>query len=138
MGSLIDTSILIEVEKGRLNLEDYIYKDPGDEYFVSVITVSELLHGVHRAKPDAVRKRRSAIIEQFLADFPVIDIDLATARSHSRLWADLERSGTMIGAHDLWLAATCLVHGFKMITTNLREFRRVPGLEAVSWGKLSS
>jgi tRNA(fMet)-specific endonuclease VapC len=39
----------------------------------------------------------------------------------------------MFGAHDLWLAATCVAHDLTMITANLREFERVPGLRVESW-----
>jgi predicted nucleic acid-binding protein len=39
----------------------------------------------------------------------------------------------MIGAHDLWLAASCGAHGLKMVTANVREFAPVPGLQVESW-----
>jgi tRNA(fMet)-specific endonuclease VapC len=39
----------------------------------------------------------------------------------------------MIGAHDLWLAASCVAHGLVMVTANVREFARVPGLQVQSW-----
>jgi tRNA(fMet)-specific endonuclease VapC len=131
---LIDTSILIEFEKKRLNLDDHI--DPGtdDEYHLSVITVSELLHGVHRAEPSSTQARRAAIVDALLSRFPILDIDLETARCHARIWADLEASGNIVGSHDLWLAATCLAHGFAIVTANVREFRRVSGIEVVNWG----
>lgn len=41
--------------------------------------------------------------------------------------------GRIIGPHDLWLAATCLAHGLTMVTANIREFARVPGLDVESW-----
>ena len=63
----------------------------------------------------------------------VLEIDLATARSHAQLWADLARRGNMIGVHDSWLAATCLAHGFRLATSNIREFRKVPGLDVEEW-----
>jgi len=131
--SLIDTSILIEVEKKRLDLDDHIFSDDGEEYYISVITVSELLHGVHRAQPVTVQNRRAAIVEEFLSRFPILDVDLGTARSHARLWASLEKAGNIIGTHDLWLAATCLAHRLRMVTANLREFRRVPDIDVVCW-----
>jgi tRNA(fMet)-specific endonuclease VapC len=132
--SLIDTSILIDAEKRRLSLDDYTSSDTDEEYYLSVITVSELLHGVHRAKDVSVRNRRSAIVEELLDRFPILNIDLKTARYHARIWADLESAGNMIGMHDLWLAATCLAHSLTIITGNIREFRRVSGIEVVRWG----
>lgn len=41
--------------------------------------------------------------------------------------------GQLIGAHDLWLAATCLSRGLTMVTANTREFDRVPGLLVETW-----
>ena len=50
------------------------------------------------------------------------------AEVHARVWADLERRGQTIGAHDLLLAATALAGGLGVVTLNEREFSRVPGL----------
>jgi tRNA(fMet)-specific endonuclease VapC len=72
-------------------------------------------------------------VEAVLAAFPILEIDLATARSHAQLWSDLVERGQMIGVHDLWLAATCLAHGLTLVTGNEREFRRVPGLQLEVW-----
>ncbi len=48
--------------------------------------------------------------------------------------ATLAAAGTLIGPHDLWLAATCIAHGLTMISANIREFARVPGLAVEVWG----
>ena len=56
-------------------------------------------------------------------------MDLATARAHVQVWAELAAAGSMIGLHDLWLVATGIVHGLTMLTANVREFAWVPGLE---------
>ncbi|MDZ7617519.1 MAG: hypothetical protein U1E05_10970, partial [Patescibacteria group bacterium] len=77
--------------------------------------------------------KRLGFVERVLAALPTLAIDLATARSHSQLWADLARRGAMIGVHDSWLAATCLAHGLRLATSNLREFTRVPGLDVEKW-----
>jgi len=60
-------------------------------------------------------------------------VDLATARAHAQIWAELSSHGRMIGPHDLWLAAACIAHGLTMATANLRELERVPGLVVESW-----
>ena len=59
---------------------------------------------------------------------PILPFGLAEARIHARIWAGLTASGTLIGAHDLLIAATALAHGFDLLTDNVREFSRVPGL----------
>ena len=133
MGVLIDASILIEYERGRLDLAPRIRGREDEAFFLSVITVSELLHGVHRAPGPSARARRSVFVEGVLETFPVLPIDLPTARIHAEAWSTLAADGSMIGAHDLWLAAAALAHGLSMATANVREFERVPGLMVEDW-----
>jgi tRNA(fMet)-specific endonuclease VapC len=126
---LIDTSVLIDAERGGGALQ----RVPKDEQrMMSVITVSELLHGVHRAMVDAVRIRRIAIVEDSLAAVEPIPITTEIARVHAGSWAELESAGEIIGVHDLWIAATALTHGLRVATTNAREFERVPGLSVLA------
>jgi tRNA(fMet)-specific endonuclease VapC len=130
---LIDTSTLIAYERGILDLPAQIKSRGAIDVSISIITASELLHGVSRAVDQSIRTKRSHFVEQLLQDFPLVLIDLKIARIHAQLWADLERSGTMIGRHDLWIAATCLEIGATIITANEREFRQVPGLAVENW-----
>ncbi len=57
MGILIDASILIEFERGRIDLAPRIHGRAQEEVNLSVITASELLHGVHRATQPEIRTR---------------------------------------------------------------------------------
>ena len=104
----------------------------GDEpRAISVVTVSELLNGVHRAT--GVRQtHRRAFVEHVLAGFEPLPITEPVARVHAAVWADLSRRGEAVGAHDLWIAATALAHGFGVATRNERDFGRVPGLRVLS------
>lgn len=133
MGILIDASVLIEHERGRLDFEGRIAGREDEEVWVSVVTASELLHGVHRATDRSVRARRAAFVEAILDEFPLLGVDLLTARTHARLWAELAQRGELVGAHDLWIAATCVGRGLSLATGNLREFGRVPGLVVENW-----
>lgn len=133
MAVLIDASVLIEYERGHVDLAQRLIAREQERFFLSVVTASELLHGVHRAVDPGIRARRSAFVEAVLARFPLLPIELTTARVHARLWAELAATGTLIGPHDLWLAAVCLEHGLTLITANVREFGRVPGLTVEGW-----
>jgi tRNA(fMet)-specific endonuclease VapC len=133
MAVLIDASVLIEYERGRLDLDRRIRGREAEDCFLSVVTASELLHGIHRASTPALQTRRSAFVEAVLERFAILPIDLVSARAHAQLWAQLASAGCLIGPHDLWLAATCIAHDLTMITANLREFERVPGLRVESW-----
>ena len=134
MAVLIDTSILIAYERGQIDVAARVADREGEEAFLSVICASELLHGAHRAADPAIRTRRLAFVEAVLARFPVLDIDLEVARAHAGLWSSLAQRGEMIGVHDSWIAATCIARDLILITANLREFGRVPGLRVENWG----
>lgn len=133
MGVLIDASLLIGWERGGVEVEGRVRGREDEPLLLSVITVSELLHGVHRAKDRVQRARRSAFVEAVVDRFPLLPVDLPTARTHAELWAELSTAGRMIGAHDLWLAAAALAHGLSLATANVREFGRVPGLTVEDW-----
>jgi tRNA(fMet)-specific endonuclease VapC len=96
-----------------------------------VITVSELLHGVHRAK-GATRARRNAFVEHLLAGLQAIPITEAVARVHADIWSGLAARGELIGAHDLWIAATAIANGLTVATHNNTHFARVPGLHVIT------
>lgn len=125
---LIDTTLLIDRERGGERLEQLV----GDsDRAISVITVSELLHGVHRAR-GATRLKRESFVEHLLAAFEPVPITEAVARVHASVWATLAAKGEAVGAHDLWIAATALAHGFDLATDDARSFGRVPGLNVLS------
>lgn len=129
MAVLIDTSVLVELERRRISLESAA----GDEErSISVVTASELLHGVHRAADPTIRMRRQAFVEHILASLQPIPITTHVARAHAEIWARLEAAGMLIAAHDLWIAATALAHGLRLATANVRHFERVPGLDVVA------
>jgi len=126
MALLLDSDVLIELERGaKAAALDRFLGD--DDRTISVITVSELLHGVLRAS-GPIRTRRRAFVEHLLAGLEAIPITEPVARIHAEIWADLAQRGAVIGAHDLWIAATAIAHGLTLATGNTREFERIQGL----------
>lgn len=131
-GILLDTSVIIAAERHHLEL-GAVTAGRLDTCFLSAVTASELLHGVHRAQTSDRRAKRSAFVEGVLSAFPILELDLAAARVHAQLWADFQQSGTLIGAHDLWIAACAMANHVRLATRNVDEFRRVPGLDVEAW-----
>lgn len=129
MAVLIDTSVLVNVERRGLPLERALGER---ERAISVIPASELLHGVHCATDDRVRTRRPAFVEHLISSLEPLPITTSVARAHAEIWAGLERDGEAIGAHDMWIAATVVSHGMEVATANATEFERVPGLVVVA------
>jgi predicted nucleic acid-binding protein len=61
-----------------------------------------------------------------------LPITEAVARLHAEAWAELTRRGRLVPAHDLWIAATALAHGFAVATQDADDFKRVPGLRVLT------
>ncbi len=133
MGLLIDTSVLVAVERTGTAPDDALGELGDEPVYLSTITASELLHGVHRADSATRRARRLRFVDGILDVIPVLPFDLEAARVHSRIWADLARTGKLIGAHDLLIAATAVTRGLALLTANRREFDRVDGLTVHLW-----
>lgn len=138
MGTLIDTSVFVAAERGRLGPaglrggpddED----DEDEEVAMAAITASELLHGVHRLKGAVARARAERFVEELLAAIPVIAFDLDVARVHARLDAELAAAGTPVGDADLAIAATAVWLDYRVATCDLRSFPRIKGLDLVRW-----
>ncbi|MCE9553726.1 MAG: type II toxin-antitoxin system VapC family toxin [Planctomycetes bacterium] len=132
MGWLIDTNVFVAMERRGAERDLSRYGATEDVY-ISVVTASELLMGVHLADNEARRTRRLAFVEGIVSAIGILDFTLDVARRHAELYAQLTRAGKMIGAHDLMIAATALIHGHKVLTDNVREFRRVDGLDVVEF-----
>lgn len=132
-GLVLDSSVLIDIERQRLSFGPLVQSYGERETFVSVVTVSELRHGVYRARDAATRARRSAFVHHVLDQIAVLPIDEAVAEAHAESWATLEMAGAMIGMNDLWIAATALANGCALVTANEGEFARVAGLAVISF-----
>ena len=128
MGVILDTSVLISLEKAESSLDEFIVGREAEPFGISVVTVSELLHGVHRADSEKRRVKRESYVERIIDLFPVYPFDLAAGRIYARIWANILRKHLFAGAHDLIIAATAISLGFSVVTFNLRDFEKIEGL----------
>lgn len=136
MGALIDTSVVVQIERSG-HAPEKIFESIGERpAFLAAITVSELLHGVYRADSEIRRQRRKRFIEGFFEILPTLPFDLAAAKQHAQWFFELKRRGELIGANDLLIAATALAGKHAVITANAREFRRIESLELIVWPSL--
>ncbi len=132
MGILVDSGVFIRWEREGRGFDFSKWTLIG-EPFISVVTVSELKVGVHRANTPERRTNRSRFVATVLSCVTVLDIDSAVADIHARIVADLTTKGTTIGPHDFWIAATTLKYDYDLLTTNTREFQRVPNLRVIDY-----
>jgi predicted nucleic acid-binding protein len=132
MGLILDTSVIVADERGKFDLPAFLRQHPGaGPAAIAAITASGLLHGVERAEDPTRKLRRQHHVQQVLATVGVLPFDLEVARSHARIWAELATRGTIIGAHDLQIAATAMSFNYELATLNVQEFNRVTGLKVI-------
>lgn len=91
---------------------------------------AELLHGARKYADPVQREQR---IETMLNPLINLPFDLAAARYYAYIRDYLEYRGRVIGGNDLMIAAVALVHDLTLVTHNVEEFRRVPGLQVEDW-----
>lgn len=131
MKVLLDTDICIYlIRNNPLSARARFVKYTPGDIGISAITVAELHYGV--AKSAAIERNRGAL-EAFLLPLETVAFDNAAAVAFGHVRAGLEKKGTPIGPLDTLIAAQALAGDLVLVTNNLREFRRVPGLRCESW-----
>lgn len=132
MGIVIDTGVFIRWERdgGTVNFGRWAgYGEPA----ISVVTQSELMVGVHRANTAQRREKRLRFVQTIIANVAILPVDSRIADVHARMVATLSQSGTTIGPHDNWIAATAITYDYDLLTTNANEFRRVSDLRVIDY-----
>ena len=131
MKYLLDTNICIYLikRKPRQVLEKFNAYSVG-EIGISSITVAELEYGVAKSRYPA--ENRQALM-QFLAPLVIAAFDERAAIAYGEIRAALEAQGKPIGSLDTLIAAHALSLETTLVTNNVREFSRVPGLDLENW-----
>jgi tRNA(fMet)-specific endonuclease VapC len=127
----LDTNICVAVIRLRSHrvLDRLQTMAPGS-VGVSIITVSELEFGA--AKSQNPQRNRLAL-EQFLLPLEILGYDSSAATHYGDVRARLEKAGTPIGPLDTLIAAHARSLNVALVTNNVSEFRRVPGLKVEDW-----
>lgn len=99
---------------------------------VPAIVEYELRYGLLRLPNDAAAPRLAALV-RLLRPMQLLPFDSECAAQAARIRADLEAAGTPVGPLDTLIAATALRHQATLVTRNVREFSRVPGLQWLNW-----
>ena len=100
-----------------------------DAVATSIVVACELRFGARRKGSDALTSR----VEQLLGALTMLPFDEPADQHYADIRAALERAGTPIGSHDLFIAAHARSRGMTLVTHNTREFERVPGLNVEDW-----
>jgi predicted nucleic acid-binding protein len=135
LGIILDSSILIEAERRRLDVTrflKYITEALGEmEVGLACISVAELAHGVHRADTLERRQARRAFLDDLKATMMIFPITSDTAELVGEIHAECSRRGITIPLDDLLIGACALERGYGVATRNQRHFREIPGLQLI-------
>jgi tRNA(fMet)-specific endonuclease VapC len=128
---MLDTDICSYVMKRSQDaLLRRLQKVPVSDVCVSVVTKSELLYGVEVSPR---RQQDEAALNAFLNYVEVLDFPDNASSHYAQIRAQLKKSGKMIGANDLFIAAHARSLGLTLVTHNTQEFRRVNRLAIEDW-----
>lgn len=131
MRYLLDTNICIYTKNHRpAEVLARFSRLPPGKVAMSAITYGELCFGAEKSsKPKETRQ----ILEQLTALIPVLPLDANVSMHYGKIRQLLQASGKPIGNNDLWIAAHALAGKLILVTNNVAEFKRVPGLKVENW-----
>ena len=127
---LLDTNVVSDLVRDPLGPATERIRAVGEESIcTSIVVAGELRYGAAKRGSARLLVQLEAVLEvmQVLAIEPPMD------EVYGRVRTRLERSGTPIGANDLWIAAQALSLDCTLVTDNQREFFRVDGLQLENW-----
>jgi tRNA(fMet)-specific endonuclease VapC len=131
MRYLLDTNACIRFLNGRApKIADRMSQHAPTDIAVCAVVKAELRYGAARSLTKLITIARQ---RRFLDQFISLPFDDAAAETYGELRATLEALGTPIGPYDLQIAAITLTHRLTLVTHNLSEFGRVPGLVTDDW-----
>jgi len=125
---LLDTNVMIHYLKGDPAIVTRIYNTSRAELALPAIVAYELEYGTLRSKLPARRRRE---LEAGLAHIQHLPFDSAAATAAAGIRVELEQRGCKIEPLDLLIAGIALSRGAALVTSNIAEFSRVPGLRVL-------
>ncbi|MBK9392826.1 MAG: type II toxin-antitoxin system VapC family toxin [Uliginosibacterium sp.] len=130
MRYLLDTNTCIYIiNNNPLAVRERFLQVSHDDIGLSSIVVGELVLGVAKSTSPRARPK----LQDFLATLHVVEFDDVAAWRWGELRAHLQSKGKPIGPYDTQIAAHALALDCTLVTNNLREFERVPGLKLENW-----
>ena len=127
---MLDTNICIYVVKNYPPRLRERFNRLAEQLCISTITLAELHYG---AEKSARRLDNLEAIRQFVARLGILPFSAAATAHYGEIRAELERAGTPAGAYDTLIAGHARSEGMTVVTNNVREFERMPGVRAENW-----
>lgn len=127
---MLDTNIVIYTIKNRPTRVKEAFKQHQDQMCISSVTWGELIYGAERSSQP---ERNLSDIEQMVARLEIAPFEAQAAAHFGQLRAELYRTGKPIGQYDMMIAGHARSKGLILVSNNLKEFERVPGLRVENW-----
>ncbi|NNJ93087.1 MAG: tRNA(fMet)-specific endonuclease VapC [Gammaproteobacteria bacterium] len=127
---MLDTNIVIYTIKNRPEAVRKAFNQHEGQMCISSITWGELVFGAERSSQP---ERNLADIEAMAARLDVLSFDSPAATHFGQLRSELYNNGQPIGPYDMMIAGHARATGLTLVTNNLSEFERVPGLRVENW-----
>lgn len=127
---LLDTNIVIYVVKRRPLEVLAKFNENAGRMAISAITLSELYHGAEKSTKVS---QNLEVIEEFASLLDVLPYTAKASQHYGAIRSHLEKAGQTIGVNDLHIAAHARSEGLQVVTNNVSEFARVPGLMVDNW-----
>lgn len=131
MKYLLDTCVISDFIKGQANTKNILLSHMASDLSVSSITLFEIYYGLER-NPDLALKIKP-MIQSLLESIIILPFSGKIASHAGVLRALLQKKGTPIGAYDILIAATATTEDLILVSANVGEFSRVPGLRLENW-----
>ena len=129
---LLDTNIVIYVIKRRPIEVMGVFNENAGRMAISAITLSELFHGAEKSAKVA---QNLAVVEELASLLEVLPYTAKASQHYGAIRSTLEKAGRPMGMNDLHIAAHARSEGLTLVTNNVGEFERVPGLLTENWIK---
>ena len=130
MAYLIDTDIIIFNLKGNPAVQEQFRAKESIPKVISVITYGELLYG---AKLSNQTEKNLALIHRLPEIFPIVGVTRGVIESFVEIKRSLEERGNRLEDMDLLIAATAMTLNYRLVTNNVKHYRRIRGLEIENW-----
>ncbi|MEO1483762.1 MAG: PIN domain-containing protein [Myxococcota bacterium] len=127
---MLDTNICVHLLNGTSeSIVAALQMVHREDVCISVVTASELAFGARKSKKRTTKSK----VAVFLNEMPIDAYSTAAGDGYASVRLYLERKGTPIGPLDTLIAAHALALDATLVTDNVPEFKRVPGLQIENW-----
>ena len=134
MGIVIDTSALIDIERGGVDLDIALSRFSDKSISFPAIVWAELLVGVRLAGDADISARRRANLEQLRLLVPIVEFGPDIAEHFSDIFSECTKRGSMIPQNDITVAATARFIGAEVLVGKIDEahFRSIKDLAVIT------